>query len=281
MKSENLFLGLLILAVTVSVFIAGCTQQTITEREVAKNFVENSPTYKFDGKDLEYVNSKNLDCKECFEFTFNFTSTHGGYGNRSGKIVTQVLTPHIAVITVKNKTVTQAILDGKWDMLKQEPIEQNTEKITKTKAKNFVENSETYKFDGFDLDLNETLYPDTCENCYQFVFNFKSRHAGYGNRSGQMLAQVITPHTATITIKNSKVTKAILDGKWDMIQQTPLTQTPNPASVYCGQELNGTVIILDKPNGQVGYCKFNNQTCEEWALYESNGTDCVPLNETE
>lgn len=47
----------------------------------------------------------------------------------------------------------------------------------------------------------------------------------------------------------------------------------NPASSWCVEQ-NGTSEIRDSPGGQTGYCTLNNRTCEEWALYMSNGTVC-------
>jgi len=53
------------------------------------------------------------------------------------------------------------------------------------------------------------------------------------------------------------------------------TGMPNPASVYC-EEQGGTLMIVDSPAGQVGYCKIaENATCEEWAFFRSNGTNCT------
>ena len=87
-------------------------------------------------------------------------------------------------------------------------------------ANNFLKNSPTYKFDGLEdtLKHKETLTL-RCPYCWQFIFTFDSRHAGYGNRTGQMLAQVITPHTARITVQKGEVTSAILDKEWNMLQQ--------------------------------------------------------------
>jgi hypothetical protein len=34
-----------------------------------------------------------------------------------------------------------------------------------------------------------------------------------------MVAQVITPHTATIVVQEGKVTSAVMDSKWDMMGQ--------------------------------------------------------------
>jgi hypothetical protein len=68
------------------------------------------------------------------------------------------------------------------------------------------------------LELIETLYPET-EHAFQFVYRFDSTQAGYGDRTGQMLAQVITPHEAIITVEKGVVKSAVMDGKWDMLTQ--------------------------------------------------------------
>jgi putative hemolysin len=42
---------------------------------------------------------------------------------------------------------------------------------------------------------------------------------------------------------------------------------PNPASVYC-EEQGGTLEIREDSEGQVGYCRFaDNSLCEEWAFF--------------
>lgn len=81
-------------------------------------------------------------------------------------------------------------------------------------AEEAVKNAPTYKFDGFDLKLEgfETL---RCPSCWEFTFSFKSRAAGYGDRSGQMVAQVITPHTTRVTVDNGKVTSIVTDSTFD------------------------------------------------------------------
>ena len=68
------------------------------------------------------------------------------------------------------------------------------------------------------LELVETLQA-RCPGCWVFIYTFDSRHAGYGDRSDQMLAQVITPHKASVGVEQGKVGRAILDGEWDMIAQ--------------------------------------------------------------
>jgi heat shock protein HslJ len=87
-------------------------------------------------------------------------------------------------------------------------------------AQQFLKNSPTYNFDGIEETLkNKETLTLRCPYCWQFIFTFGSRHAGYGDRTGQMLAQVITLHTARITVQEGEVTYAVLDDKWDMLQQ--------------------------------------------------------------
>ncbi|MFC2045475.1 hypothetical protein ACFLUH_02205 [Chloroflexota bacterium] len=88
-------------------------------------------------------------------------------------------------------------------------------------AEEFVKNSPTYLFDGMEekLTITETLTA-RCPYCWVFIFEFDSSHAGYGDRTGQMLAQVITHHRAVVTVQQLEVTTAVMDEIWDMISQT-------------------------------------------------------------
>ncbi len=95
-----------------------------------------------------------------------------------------------------------------------------TEAGSQELAGKFVLNSPTFLFDGdlASLELQETLYPDI-ENAWQFVFSFESAHAGYGDRTGQMLAQVITPHEVVVTVEQGVIVSAIMDNAWNMLEQ--------------------------------------------------------------
>lgn len=99
-----------------------------------------------------------------------------------------------------------------------------TEQESRELARRFVEQSSTYSFDGFSLEYKSVI-PLKCPQCWNFVFDFQSRHAGYGDRTDQVLAPVITPHTAIITVGQGKVGTAILDNRWDMIKEE-LIKTP-------------------------------------------------------
>lgn len=124
------------------------TIETSHALDAARSFVENSPTYLWDGSSLDLIEiyshsdcapgfyelfgtgeqgacvqmSESLVFKDAYVFKFAFTSSHGGYGNRSGQIVTQAFTNHLIAVTVKNNDVISAIIDGKWDEVNQEAL---------------------------------------------------------------------------------------------------------------------------------------------------------------
>ena len=93
--------------------------------QVAKGFILNEPTFKFDGmKDTLKVNvTGTYPDPGMYEVTGDFTSAHGGYGDRNGVIVTEALTPHECRIIVWNGRVTSAVMDGTYDMVLQKQIQ--------------------------------------------------------------------------------------------------------------------------------------------------------------
>jgi len=84
----------------------------------------------------------------------------------------------------------------------------------------FVKSSPTFVFDGIEdtLRLTDTLTL-RCPYCWQFTFEFDSSHAGYGDRTGQALAYVITHHTARMTIAPGEVKSAVMDDMLDTLNQ--------------------------------------------------------------
>ena len=87
-------------------------------------------------------------------------------------------------------------------------------------AEDFVRNSPTFVFDGIEgtLVLKDTI-PLVTPDGWQFIYEFESRHAGYGDRTGQVLAQVRTPHRAAILVEDGEITLAVLDEWWRMDTQ--------------------------------------------------------------
>jgi hypothetical protein len=96
-------------------------------------------------------------------------------------------------------------------------------------AKQYTLNDETYKYDGINNSLKVVPAQNTVSIMgvaaasdpakYTFKATFNSSHAGYGNRAGKILAQAVTPHTATITVKNNQVISATIDGRWNMMTE--------------------------------------------------------------
>ncbi len=100
-------------------------------------------------------------------------------------------------------------------------------------AENWMENhSPTYTFDGSGLELVDEREID--ESTFEFTFDFESSAAGFGDRTDEMVAQVITPHTTVVVVEEGEVVSAITDGVYseldeEMIEDEPAEQT---VSVY-------------------------------------------------
>ena len=196
-------------------------------QDIASDFLINSPTFKFDGmpESVKLIASsesmketKDVTSLLQYAFTYEFRCLHAGYGDRSEQIVAEVETPHTAQIVVAEGKVISSMIDEKWDMLTQTMY--FTQAESQQIADNFVKNSPTFLFDAIDdsLKLSDTVTL-RCPSCWQFVFEFENTQAGYGDRTDQMLAQVITTHKAVITVERGEVKSAIMDERWDMISQ--------------------------------------------------------------
>jgi hypothetical protein len=111
----------------------------------------------------------------------------------------------------------------------------------------------TFVFDGIEgsFQLTETLTL-RCPYCWQFIFEFDSAQAGYGDRTGQMLAQVIAHHIAVITIDHLEVTRAVMDDQWDMLQQKMIeVELPPPPPMGVPASPNDSIVtakVLDVIN---------------------------------
>ena len=88
--------------------------------EIGRDAVLSSPTYAFDGYEIEHVSTIAARCPGCWSFSFRFESSHAGYGDRKGQILAQVITSHSANVIVEKGEITAASIDGAWDVMKQE-----------------------------------------------------------------------------------------------------------------------------------------------------------------
>ena len=88
-------------------------------------------------------------------------------------------------------------------------------------AQKFTTTHPTFAFDGVkqSLDVNLLSVIQSKIPVYVVQVSFDSEHPGYGDRSDQVLAQVITPHTMIVMISDYGVGSATIDGVWDEFNQ--------------------------------------------------------------
>ena len=189
-------------------------------QEIALAFLMESPTFQFDGvtSSIELVDTYPARCPYCWTFVYEFDCTHSGYGDRTDQMLLQVITHHTASINMSRGNVTHASIDNTWDMCMHTLMA--TEEESQLTALEFVENCPTYLFDGIEgsIKLVETL-DAFCPYCWGFVYEFECRQAGYGDRTGMMLAQVITTHRAVVSMSGGQIDGGTIDDEWNMITQ--------------------------------------------------------------
>src|SRR5574342_221373 len=87
---------------------------------VAQKFIPTSPTFAFDG-DINTLDVESVTKMESSPAQYNikaaYNSAHGGFGDREGQILTQVITPHKVDIIVSGGIVISAVTDETWDEL--------------------------------------------------------------------------------------------------------------------------------------------------------------------
>ncbi len=97
--------------------------QTLDENQIkklAEDWIQGAPTYAYDGSGLTFVNYVQQESYPVRHvLTYNFTSSHAGYGNRSGSVTAQVITPHTIRVTIVDGNVDSAVIDGRWDEMGQ------------------------------------------------------------------------------------------------------------------------------------------------------------------
>ena len=85
-------------------------------RQIAETWIVRAPTYAYDGAGLTFVNdTRQGSAPARDELTYRFASGHAGYGNRSGTVTTPAVTGHTIQVTIEDRSVTSAVIDGRWD----------------------------------------------------------------------------------------------------------------------------------------------------------------------
>jgi len=90
-------------------------------------------------------------------------------------------------------------------------------------AEEFILQSPTFKFDGISESLEFIILesPVPIPPIYNIQISFDSMNAGFGNRVGEALAEVITHHEAVVVVIREHVVSAIIDDEWDELRQEP------------------------------------------------------------
>jgi len=114
-------------------------------------------------------------------------------------------------------------------------------------ARQFVCAESTFRFDGMADTLKVSLNRTVAGSVFEVVAGFTSRQAGFGDRADMMVAQVLTPHRAVITVDRGEVASAVMDGQWDMIAQKPIDSATPPAGMPARDPDNNTVPV--SPDG--------------------------------
>lgn len=191
----------------------------------AMNYLKGMPTYAFDGirDTIEMVKVEPLRMRFTWEVTIAFTSRHSGYGDRAGQMVAQVLTPHVTRIVVSEGRVIKAVTDEAFDEVEGRmlPTGDTSAEEAERIALSFLRSSPTFKFDGVEASIrvSEVFVMESYPVQYAFMVAFECAHPGYGDRTGQVLAQVITPHEIRIVVSAGEVRSAVIDGEWDELNQ--------------------------------------------------------------
>jgi hypothetical protein len=115
---------------------------------VAQKYIVTSPTFTFDGDintlDTEYVGSLESFPPQ-YMIKISFDSAHGGFGNREGQMLTQIITPHKMDIVVSEGIVISAVTDETWD-------EMNNQYVLKPQPKLPSSDEPVIPFDGMATD---------------------------------------------------------------------------------------------------------------------------------
>lgn len=101
----------------------------------------------------------------------------------------------------------------------QEPTETLSEQEVISAAQEWVVQAPTYSYDGIDIELIDYRQETQEFPAHTVIFNFTTESAGYGDRSDQATAQVITEHQIRLLLVNGEVREAIIDNEWDEINQ--------------------------------------------------------------
>jgi len=191
---------------------------------IATDYLKGSPTFSFDGIEdtIELVDVDTIRMPNTWSVTLKFDSRHAGYGNRTGEMVAQVITEHTMVIMVSNGEIISAITDDIFNEITEtlQPVDTSLEEAEQL-ALDWLMAAPTFSFDGIDgsMSIIDTVIAESYPVQYFVTISFTCAQPGYGDRTGEVLAQVITEHTAKVVVSSGEVRSAVIDDTWDEFNQ--------------------------------------------------------------
>ncbi len=99
-------------------------------RGIVENFIKTDATFVFDGVQgsIKFIKSDpgSTSSFRSFDYTYQYQTAHPGHGDRTGKVLAQVITDHNALLVVdthKGKVIG-AVCDQDWDMVNDRNLQQ-------------------------------------------------------------------------------------------------------------------------------------------------------------
>jgi predicted secreted protein len=262
---RRLFIAIIVLSVTMlsATLLASCadnpdTVQNADEaRDAALSYLDGKYTLDVPNNGLTWeendIASGELIGEEASEFVSGDWKTTVSY-----PIVSPENTVYEVCVSNPATGLTwKGIVEADGSITELDESRQLTEEESQRIALQFIERSATYSFDGIKetLKLTEGVAV-SIPYTWTFTINFDSAHAGYGDRTGMMLAQVITPHVVSITVEQGRIVYASMDNKWDMLSQSDFGDDIDPPiSVIPSEEpdIIGTITEIDNINSDTAY----------------------------
>ncbi|MBN1376610.1 MAG: hypothetical protein JXA01_10710 [Dehalococcoidia bacterium] len=90
-----------------------------------------------------------------------------------------------------------------------------------------IENSPTFSYDGIKGSIKQIkAESDDDGQTWKLTYTYKTAHPGHGDRSGQVLEEAITGHTAEIILTKCRITSAVCDKTWDLLTNGQSSAAP-------------------------------------------------------
>jgi hypothetical protein len=99
-------------------------------RGMVEDFIRTDATFVFDGVDgsIKFIDSEPgpTSAFRSIVYTYEYQTLHPGHGDRSGKVLAQVIANHAASIVINSNTgkIYAAMCDETWDMTRDQPTTQ-------------------------------------------------------------------------------------------------------------------------------------------------------------